>query len=95
MFFKEAVLDVDGTLVGTDSECKQGIDITYNGTWGYHPLLISLANTAEPLYLINRSVNRPRPRASRRDWARCTTWEILLDSGIGTDRIKRSLKAAT
>jgi hypothetical protein len=58
-FFKEAALDVDGTLVGTDAECKQGVDIAYNGTWGYHPLLISLANTAEPLYLVNRSGNRP------------------------------------
>ena len=58
-FFNEAILDVDGTLVGTDAECKQGIDIAYNGTWGYHPLLISLANTAEPLYLVNRSGNRP------------------------------------
>jgi len=26
---------------------------------GYHPLVISLANTAEPLYLVNRSGNRP------------------------------------
>ena len=58
-FFKEAVLDVDGTIVGTDAECKEGVDIAYNGIWGYHPLLISLANTAEPLYLINRSGNRP------------------------------------
>jgi hypothetical protein len=58
-FFTEAILDVDGTLVATDAECKQGVDIAYNGTWGYHPLLISLANTAEPLYLINRSGNRP------------------------------------
>ena len=58
-FFDEAILDVDGTLVGTDAECKQGIDIAYDGTWGYHPLLVSLANTAEPLYLINRSGNRP------------------------------------
>jgi Transposase DDE domain group 1 len=58
-FFTEAVLEADGTLVGTDAECKQGIDIAYDGTWGYHPLLISLANTAEPLYLINRSGNRP------------------------------------
>ena len=58
-FFTEAILDVDGTLVGTDAECKQGVDIAYNGTWGYHPLLISLANTAEPLSLVNRSGNRP------------------------------------
>ena len=58
-FFEEAILDVDGTLVGTDAECKEGVDIAYDGTWGYHPLLISLANTAEPLYLVNRSGNRP------------------------------------
>ena len=58
-FFDLAILDADGTLVETDAECKQGIDIAYDGTWGYHPLLISLANTAEPLYLVNRSGNRP------------------------------------
>src|SRR3954452_24182092 len=58
-FFSEAILDVDGTLVATDAECKRGIDIAYDGTWGYHPLLISLANTAELLYLVNRSGNRP------------------------------------
>ena len=38
---------------------SRALDIAYNGIWGYHPLLISLANTAEPLYLINRSGNRP------------------------------------
>jgi hypothetical protein len=58
-FFEQAILDVDGTIVATDAECKQGVDIAYNGIWGYHPLLISLANTAEPLYLVNRSGNRP------------------------------------
>jgi Transposase DDE domain group 1 len=58
-FFGEAVLDVDGTLVGTDAECKQGVDIAYDGTWGYHPLVLSLANTGEVLYLVNRSGNRP------------------------------------
>jgi hypothetical protein len=58
-FFEEAILDADGTLVETDAECKQGVDIAYDGTWSYHPLLISLANTAEPLYLVNRSGNRP------------------------------------
>jgi hypothetical protein len=58
-FFAEAVLDADGTIVATDAECKRGVDIASNGTWGYHPLVISLANTAEPLYLVNRSGNRP------------------------------------
>jgi len=58
-FFEEAVLDADGTLAETTGQCKQGMDISYDGVWGYHPLLISLANTKEPLYLVNRSGNRP------------------------------------
>ena len=45
-FFEEAVLDADGTLAPTSGECKEGMDIAYDGTWGYHPLLISLAQTA-------------------------------------------------
>jgi hypothetical protein len=58
-FFDQATIDVDGTLVATDADCKQGVDIAYNGVWGYHPLIVSLANTAEPLFLANRSGNRP------------------------------------
>jgi hypothetical protein len=58
-FFDEAFLDADGTLAPTDGWCKQGVDISYKGTWGYHPLVVSLASTAEPLYLVNRSGNRP------------------------------------
>jgi hypothetical protein len=58
-FFDRAILDADGTLVATDARCKRGVDLSYKGIWGYHPLLISLANTAEPLYLVNRSGNRP------------------------------------
>jgi Transposase DDE domain group 1 len=58
-FFDEAILDVDGTLVATGACCKQGVDIAYDGTWGYHPLIVSLANTGEVLRIVNRSGNRP------------------------------------
>lgn len=58
-FFDEAVIEADGTMVETYGECKQGIDINYEGLWGYHPLIVSLANTREPLYVVNRSGNRP------------------------------------
>lgn len=58
-FFARAVLHADGTVAPTTGECKQGMDMSYNGHWSYHPLLISLANTKEPLYLVNRSGNRP------------------------------------
>lgn len=54
-----ARIDADGTFVGTTGECRQGMDLSYKGIWGYHPLLVSLANTSEPLFLINRSGNRP------------------------------------
>jgi hypothetical protein len=53
-FLKEAFLDVDGTIAGTHGECKEGIGLSYKGIWGYAPLIISLANTKEVLYLINR-----------------------------------------
>ena len=58
-FFDCAKVDMDGTMAETTGECKGGMDIGYDGTWGYHPLLVSLANTGETLSLINRSANRP------------------------------------
>jgi hypothetical protein len=58
-FRKEAIIDVDGTVAETSGQCKQGMDIAYNGIWGYAPLIVTLANTNEALYLVNRPGNRP------------------------------------
>jgi len=58
-FFDEAFVDMDGTMTVTTGECKEGMDISYKGDWGYHPLLVSLANTSEVLSIVNRSGNRP------------------------------------
>jgi len=87
-FFEQARIDADGTLVGTTGACKQGMDIAYNGTWGYHPLVVSLANTGEVMSIVNRSGNRPshegaavevdrairvcRPAASAESWCAAT-----------------------
>jgi Transposase DDE domain group 1 len=58
-FFDQATLDMDGTLVPTTGACKGGMDIAYDGTWGYHPLVVTLAQTGEVLRLVNRPGNRP------------------------------------
>jgi hypothetical protein len=58
-FRKEAIIDVDGTIAGTTGECKEGMDISYKGIWGYAPLIVTLANTNEVLYLVNRPGSRP------------------------------------
>ncbi len=58
-FRKQAIIDVDGTIVATTGEKKEGADFAYNGKYGYGPLLVTLANTGEVLYAVNRSANRP------------------------------------
>lgn len=58
-FLRQAVINVDGTISPTDGQCKQGMDISYDGQWGYHPLVVPLSNTREPLYIVNRSGNAP------------------------------------
>jgi hypothetical protein len=58
-FETTARIDGDGSIVATTGECKEGMDMSYKGIWGYHPLAITLANTGEPLFIVNRSGNRP------------------------------------
>lgn len=58
-FFEKAIPNIDGTMAETTEECKQGMAISYQGIWGYAPLLISLAQTREALYVVNRSGNAP------------------------------------
>lgn len=66
-FFACATIDLDGTLTPTTGQCKQGMDIAYNGVWGYHPLIVSLANTGEILGIVNRSGNRPSHENTARE----------------------------
>lgn len=73
-FLEDAHLDVDGTIAGTLGECKGGMAMSYKGIWGYAPLVVSLANTKEVLYL----VNRPGNAASHQDSARWIDQAIAL-----------------
>jgi hypothetical protein len=82
-FFDLAVIDGDGTLAETTGQCKEGMDISCKGVWGYHPLIISLANTSEALYLVNRSGNRPSHEGATRYYNRA----IALCLGAGFKRV--------
>jgi hypothetical protein len=56
-FLEQAFIDTDGTIAPTFGECKGGMALSYKGIWGYAPLIVSLANTREVLYLVNRPGN--------------------------------------
>ena len=79
-FFDLALIDMDGTLVPTDGECKAGIGIAYDGTWGYHPLVLSLGNTGEVLSVVNRSGNRPSHEGAAAEVDRAL--KVCLEAGF-------------
>ena len=82
-FFECATLDMDGSLVETTGQCKQGMDISYQGTWGYHPLILSLAETGEVLSIVNRPGNRPSHEGAGREVDRA----LLLFAQAGFRKI--------
>ena len=56
-FFQRAEIDVDGTIAPTSGECKEGMEISYDGQWATQ--IVTLAQRGEVLYAVNRSGNRP------------------------------------
>jgi hypothetical protein len=58
-FFEQAIVEADGTMAETTGACKEGMDLSHKKTWGYQPLVVSLANTQEPLFVVNRPASRP------------------------------------
>jgi Transposase DDE domain group 1 len=79
-FFREARLDMDGTMVETTGECKAGMDLSYDGKWGYHPLVVSLANTGEVLSVLNRPGNRPSHEGAAAEVDRAV--RVCLEGGF-------------
>lgn len=55
----QAIIDADGVFVPTEAQCAEGVELSYKGKWGYHPLVVSLSNTNEPIYIVNRTGARP------------------------------------
>lgn len=89
-FLDQATIDVDGVIVTTTAQCKEGMDISYKGTWGYHPLLISLANTKEVLAIVNRSgsVHSAHNAAAYLDKAIC----VCIAGGFKRVRLRGDCK---
>jgi Transposase DDE domain group 1 len=91
-FFEQAIVDMDGFLVETTGACKQGMDIAHDGTWGYHALVLTLANTGEVLSVINRSGNRPSQEGAGVQVDR--TLQVCFRGGFGRVLLRGDTKFA-
>ena len=52
------IIDVDGTIQETYGKCKEGMDMSYNGKWGFAPLVLTEATTGSHLFIVNRFGNK-------------------------------------
>ena len=80
---KLALLDVDGTIAPITGECMEGADFCHDGRYGYGPLVMSLANSQEVLYVMNRSANLPSHDGAVKyldkgvAWAKASGFEVV------------------
>jgi hypothetical protein len=81
-----AVIDVDGTLAPTEGECKAGMGISYKGNWGYHPLVVTLANTGEVMSVANRPGNETSHQGAA--WHVDQAIDQVLSGGFRRARVR-------
>ncbi len=82
-----ALIDVDGTVVATSGECKEGMNLSYTGRWGFGPLVVSLANSQEVISMVNRPANRPSHDGAAPEMDRAIDW-ALEKAGFKTVRLR-------
>ena len=63
------IVDLDSHVRHVYGNQKEGADFTYKGGFGYHPLVISLAETQECLRLVNRSGNKTSAEGAAQELA--------------------------
>ena len=82
-----ALIDVDGTVVETDGECKEGMNLSYTGRWGFGPLVVSLANSQEVISVVNRPANRPSHDGAAPEMDAAIRWAVD-QAGFETVRLR-------